>query len=239
MLLRFIPLAITASLTSAFMPPYVGIAQVSASKVIVTGHTTMMPRYPIGLRQLAPAMVARKPAPAMVPVVSDDAKIYAWLKWAPPAGTAVYDSLHSNFPGALPGSVILERTVSELEPFGLDGENTLYGQSICPDEINNEKGDLADLMITHWGECFPMGGIGGVPYVGKTGFGAYSAHVPKDGHLVILFGPHIGISSAGELGKCNGGGVRIIELPKDRVHIPLIMLLAPATPHRPARGSIV
>ena len=105
----------------------------------------------------------------------------------------MYDSLHTNFPGVLPGSVILERTVSALEPFGLDGENTLYGQSICPDEINNEKGDLADLMITHWGECFPMGGIGGVPYVGKTGFGAYSAHVPKDGHLVILFGPHIGI----------------------------------------------
>ena len=55
----------------------------------------------------------------------------------------MYDSLHTNFPGVLPGSVILERTVSELEPFGLDGENTLYGQSICPDEINNEKGDLA------------------------------------------------------------------------------------------------
>ena len=47
------------------MPPYVGIAQVSAPKVIVVDHTTMMPRYPIGLRQ---------PAPAMVPVVSDDAR---------------------------------------------------------------------------------------------------------------------------------------------------------------------
>ena len=84
---------------------------------------------------------------------------------------------------------------------GLTAENTIYGQSICPDEINNEKGDLATLMADHWGECFPMGGIGGAPFVGKTGFGAFSHHVPDDGHIVILFGPHIAISDGGELGK--------------------------------------
>ena len=84
---------------------------------------------------------------------------------------------------------------------GLTAENTIYGQSICPDEINNEKGDLATLMADHWGECFPMGGIGGAPFVGKTGFGAFSHHVPDDGHIIILFGPHIAISDEGELGK--------------------------------------
>ena len=79
---------------------------------------------------------------------------------------------------------------------GLTAENTIYGQSICPDEINNEKGDLATLMADHWGECFPMGGIGGAPFVGKTGFGAFSHHVPDDGHIIILFGPHIAISDS-------------------------------------------
>ena len=52
-----------------------------------------------------------------------------------------------------------------------------------------------------WGDCFPMAGIGGAPFVGKTGFGAFSAHVPDDGTILILFGPHIAISEAGELGQ--------------------------------------
>eukprot|EP00326_Haptolina_ericina_P037090 CAMPEP_0181231402 /NCGR_PEP_ID=MMETSP1096-20121128/35081_1 /TAXON_ID=156174 ORGANISM="Chrysochromulina ericina, Strain CCMP281" /NCGR_SAMPLE_ID=MMETSP1096 /ASSEMBLY_ACC=CAM_ASM_000453 /LENGTH=182 /DNA_ID=CAMNT_0023325429 /DNA_START=8 /DNA_END=553 /DNA_ORIENTATION=+ len=56
-------------------------------------------------------------------------------------------------------------------------------------------------MASYWGECFPMGGIGGAPFVGKTGFGAFSAHVPDDGHVFILFGPHVAISESGEIGK--------------------------------------
>ena len=54
----------------------------------------------------------------------------------------------------------------------LRGQNTIYGQSICPDEINNERDDLGSTMAEYWGEVFPMGGIGGNPYVGKTGFKA-------------------------------------------------------------------
>merc|ERR1711920_1216308 len=46
-----------------------------------------------------------------------------------------------------------------------------------------------------------MGGIGGAPFVGKTGFGAFSHHVPDDGNVFILFGPHIGFSPSGEAGK--------------------------------------
>lgn len=102
----------------------------------------------------------------------------------------------------MPGSVVTKRTSTVLsDRFGMSKENTLYGQSICPDEINNEKGDLSYLMIDYWGECFPMGGIGGAPFVGRTGFGAFSAHVPENGNVLILFGPHIAISENGELGK--------------------------------------
>ena len=46
-----------------------------------------------------------------------------------------------------------------------------------------------------------MGGLGGLPFVGKVGFGAYSHHVPKDGHLFILFAPHVGLSPDGLVGK--------------------------------------
>ena len=45
-----------------------------------------------------------------------------------------------------------------------------------------------------------MGGLGSLPFIGKVGFGAFAAHVPKDGNLVILFGPHVGIGPNGILG---------------------------------------
>ena len=42
-----------------------------------------------------------------------------------------------------------------------------------------------------------MGGLGGLPFVGKTGFNAYAQHVPKEGNLFILFAPHVGLSPDG------------------------------------------
>ena len=45
-----------------------------------------------------------------------------------------------------------------------------------------------------------MSGLGGLPFCGKTGWGAFSSHVPTDGNIVVLFAPHIGISKAGKIG---------------------------------------
>ena len=73
----------------------------------------------------------------------------------------------------------------------------MFGQSICPDEINNGKGGLSYQMIDYWGECFSMGGIGGAPFVGRTGFASFTRHVKQDGHVFIFFGPHISISPVG------------------------------------------
>ena len=63
---------------------------------------------------------------------------------------------------------------------------------------------MAKLFAQYWGfngTYFPLGGIGGAPFVGKTGFGAFSGHVPDNGNVILLFGPHIGISKDGQLGK--------------------------------------
>ncbi|KAK3269280.1 hypothetical protein CYMTET_22272 [Cymbomonas tetramitiformis] len=132
---------------------------------------------------------------------SEHLDTFAWLNWSPKPTTPCCNTLLRCFPGALPGTAVLRRMLVALEPLGFTPENTIYGQSICPDEINNEKGNLSSLMAEHWGECFPMGGIGGVPFVGKTGFMAFSHHVPDNGNVLILFGPHIAISESGELGK--------------------------------------
>lgn len=57
------------------------------------------------------------------------------------------------------------------------------------------------MHLAWGGDEFNLGGLAGVPFVGKTGFGAFSHHVPVDGNILIVFGPHVGISPEGELGK--------------------------------------
>ena len=41
-------------------------------------------------------------------------------------------------------------------------------------------------MINHLGEVFHLGGLAGVPFTGKTGFAAFSHHVP-DGNKNCYF----------------------------------------------------
>ena len=45
-----------------------------------------------------------------------------------------------------------------------------------------------------------MGGLAGLPFSGKTGWGAMSAHVPKDGNILLFFAPHIGVDGNGNCG---------------------------------------
>jgi hypothetical protein len=51
-----------------------------------------------------------------------------------------------------------------------------------------------------------MAGLAGFPFTGKSGFGAFSSHCPKDGNIVILFAPHVGIDSNGSVGKIKRNG---------------------------------
>lgn len=46
-----------------------------------------------------------------------------------------------------------------------------------------------------------LSGLAGLPFVGKTGWGAFSSHVPKNGNIVVLFAPHVGIDVNGVVGS--------------------------------------
>jgi hypothetical protein len=128
--------------------------------------------------------------------------VFAWQGWAPQPGSAVHASLHKHFPGALPGPSVHFRSMKVLtEKFKFTADNTLLGSSVCPDEINNLDFGVVALMVKHWGEVFPMGGIGGAPHVGKTGFKAFSSHVPDNGNVLVVFAPHVALSPTGEVGK--------------------------------------
>jgi hypothetical protein len=118
----------------------------------------------------------------------------------------VREALDLHFPGALPGPEVHERLANVLGEYGIKPTNTILGTSVCSDEINTVNGTLVDTMKKHWGTNFPLGGIGGAPYVGKTGFFAFSHHVPDDGNVIVLYGPHVGITASGEVGKCLRNG---------------------------------
>jgi len=105
------------------------------------------------------------------------------------------------FPGAMKGQAVMSKVLRAIRPHGVRQGNTIYGQSICSDEINGDKGHFPALMGKFYGKVFPLGGIGGAPYVGKTGFMAFSHHVPDDGNVVVVFGPHIGFTMDGKAGR--------------------------------------
>ena len=43
--------------------------------------------------------------------------------------------------------------------------------------------------------------------MGQTGWGAFSSHVPKNGNIVVLFAPHVGIDKYGTVGKVHRHGI--------------------------------
>lgn len=118
----------------------------------------------------------------------------------------VLELLWTHFPGALSSQAVLEGFKSVVEPRGYNDDNVLFAQSICPDEINHEEGDITDLFTKYCGEVFHMGGLGGIPFTGKVGFGAFSHHVPDGGHCAILLAPHIGLDDLGKFGAYSRDG---------------------------------
>ncbi|GFH48131.1 hypothetical protein CTEN210_04607 [Chaetoceros tenuissimus] len=119
---------------------------------------------------------------------------------------SVLDLVQKHFPGAGTGKEILAKVAPVIEKYGLDDDNTLFAQSVCPDEINHDENDTPALFAEYLGEVFHMGGLAGIPFTGKTGFAAFSHHVPENGHLFILMAPHIGLSESNQLGKYTRDG---------------------------------
>ncbi len=84
---------------------------------------------------------------------------------------------------------MLTKRVNEiLIGHGFTPESTLFGNSTCPDEMNRHITNFEE----YWGENFYLGGLSGIPFTGKTGFRAYSHHMPDDGDLFLMYASHIG-----------------------------------------------
>jgi len=122
---------------------------------------------------------------------------------ASPHSKEALKSLAAHFPTAMKGHDIEARVFKQLHKLGFTDENTLFAEATCPDEVNHDdpKEDITALFQRRWGEVFPLGGLAGLPFTGKTGWAAFSSHCPKDGNITILFAPHVGLDREGRVGK--------------------------------------
>lgn len=107
--------------------------------------------------------------------------------------------IKSNYPNALEIRSLEQKITSELNLNGFILSRTIWGTSICSDEINNSFNILSRQFVGPG--PFHFGGISGIPFTGKTGVAAFASHIPTNGNAFILYGPHIGISKQGTVGE--------------------------------------
>ncbi len=120
--------------------------------------------------------------------------------------STVEPQILAHYPHALPATVFRQKISSWLEhELGMALSNVLLATSICADDIVFVTDDDGNVETQHTTRellgPFEMGGLAGLPFTGKTGMTAFAHHVPDHGAACIVYGPHIGITDAGELGK--------------------------------------
>ena len=129
----------------------------------------------------------------------------------PSEGMTGAQALKAFYPGNRGSKEMDELVWKTLSARGYTPANTLFATSTCPDEVNYKSGDMISLMTERWGESFSLGGLGGMPFVGKAGFSAYAHHAPdKAGKMLIVFAPHVGVEYDGKVGalrRANQDGV--------------------------------
>ena len=79
----------------------------------------------------------------------------------------------------------------------IDISKVLMATSVCSDDINVPSTTFFNVLFGP----FVMGGLGGIPFVGQTGMTAFAHHIPDEGSAFIFYGPHIGVTLEGDLGK--------------------------------------
>jgi hypothetical protein len=111
------------------------------------------------------------------------------------------------FPNAVPIPKLQEFVLEKLSEKRLTKKNTLWATSVCSDEVNQSLHQLDEQFETFG--PFILGGISGIPFAGKTGFKAFSSHIPDNGGALIIYGPHVGITQEGEIGKVHRAGQKL------------------------------
>lgn len=106
--------------------------------------------------------------------------------------------IRSYYPTAFYAETLENEILEYLKRAGFAPEEVMTANSVCSDDIN-----AMQFPITESGLLGPfyLGGLDGFPFTGLTGMQAFAHHMPEEGALLIYFGPHIGITAKGAIGK--------------------------------------
>ena len=137
-----------------------------------------------------------------------EARVDATFEKANPKDPSFEAIVQAHFGGAISNQDLVTTAARLLAPKGYNGENTLLATSLCCDELARQ---LEDDFNGIYGNNFNLGGLAGFPFAGKTGFGAMAAHIPDDGYCLVVYGPHVGISSDGTVGKVERTGIALVD----------------------------
>lgn len=104
----------------------------------------------------------------------------------------------SHFPAAMDAKDTSIQFLGKMQlEHGIDISKVLMATSVCSDDINVPSTTFFNVLFGP----FIMGGLGGIPFSGQTGMTAFAHHIPDNGSAFIFYGPHIGVTLDGELGK--------------------------------------
>ena len=110
--------------------------------------------------------------------------------------------LNNQFPNTVSESDFVGRTYDLLQRRGFSKENAIACVGVCRDEITSS---LVNKIHAQWGEAFNFSSLGGMLFLGKTGFLAAHHHAPvhlgRERYVYFAFA-HIAIDAQGTPGVC-------------------------------------
>ncbi len=113
----------------------------------------------------------------------------------------MYTTIPKHYPSAIRITELETKIITDLVHKKLDLKSTIWATSFCSDEVTNLFAPFYDLFAGPG--PFILGGLCGIPFSGITGMKAFLSHAPSHGAVLILYGPHIGISEDGQMGRVN------------------------------------
>lgn len=109
------------------------------------------------------------------------------------------ETIKNWYPKAKTAEAVMEKVFKTVKSdLKLKPKQIVFADSVCSDEVNILQ---TPEIISKTIGTFKMGGLIGYPFAGLSGLNACAHHVPDGGALMLLYGPHIGITRDGKLGQ--------------------------------------
>jgi hypothetical protein len=107
------------------------------------------------------------------------------------------DTIRTFYPAAYYADIQQQEILAYLRKNNIPPEDVMTANSVCSDDINAMQFPISSGLLGP----FYLGGLDGFPFTGLTGVQAFAHHMPAEGALLIAYGPHIGVTAKGAIGK--------------------------------------